>query len=95
MLVTLEQAKAQLGITLDDDDEMITAKIAAAEAYLESQLGFSIAERYPEEPPAPLAEAVIQLVAHWFENREAAGDSMRQIPFGFAEIIDSYRDWSF
>lgn len=95
MLITLEQAKPQLGITLTEDDDLITAKIAAAQGYLENALGYSIEERYPEAVPDPLIEAALQLVASWFENREAAGEGLKPIPFGVAEIISGHRDWSF
>lgn len=99
MLITLEQARAQLSLFDTVDDALITSKIAAAESYLNSQLGFIIAERFGGEgqdptPPA-LAEAALQLVAHWYENREAGGEALRAIPFGVSEIIDAHRDWSF
>jgi uncharacterized phage protein (predicted DNA packaging) len=95
MLVTLDQVKEQAGVTLNEDDDLLTAKIAAAEGYLESALGYSIAERYTAAPPAPLVEAALQLVAHWYENREAAGESLKPIPFSVTETIQAYRDWSF
>ncbi len=40
--------------------------------------------------PADLAEAVLQLAAHWFEHREAAGDSLSETPLGLASLLAPY-----
>lgn len=42
--------------------------------------------------PASLKAAIKLLIGHWYANREAAGDTMTQIPFGVAAILDSYRN---
>ncbi len=62
-------------------------------------LGYAIADRFggTDQPPVPadLCEAVLQLAAHWYEVREAAGDGMREIPFGVSDIVMGRKDWSF
>ena len=47
--------------------------------------------------PAPLVEAIKALVAHWYENREAAlvGITASELPFGLGDVLNQYRAWSF
>lgn len=88
---------AQLALTADapaEDLVLVEAKIAAAQGHVERLLGFAIAERFPDAPPPPLKEAVMQLAAWWFENREAVSDS-RVLPFGVEDIVNEYKDWAF
>lgn len=94
-IVTLADAKAHLAVTLDDDDTLISAKIEAAQTFVESWLGYAIADEFPE-PPADLKEAVLQLTAHYYENREASvvGVSAAIVPFGVREILTSRRRWT-
>lgn len=100
-IVTLQDAKEQLGLTPshDEDDWLIAGKIDAAQNHIERMLGFRIEQRFDDEslrpvPPA-LKEAVLQLVAWWFENREAATDMGRELPFGVRDIVDGFREWTF
>lgn len=97
-IVTLPQIKAQLGITADigsADDALLTDKIAAAQAHIERGLGFKIADRFggEDQDPVPpdLAEAVLQLVAWWYDDHSGE----KEPPFGVADIIMSHKDWSF
>lgn len=43
--------------------------------------------------PAPLREAILLLVGHWFLNREAAvvGASVAELPLGVAALLSTYR----
>lgn len=93
-IITLADAKAHLGVTLDDDDALITNKIEAAQAAIEQLLGYEIEERFTTVP-GDLKEAVRQLAAHYFENREAAvvGVSAGFVPLGVADIVRNRRDW--
>lgn len=99
MIVTTAEMKAQIGWTegLPNDDALMDRKLAAAQDHLERLLGFKIETTYPSDVPAALKEAVLQLAAHWFENREAsvAGVTMIAIPFGVEQIISEYRGYSF
>lgn len=100
-IVTLEDMKAHLGITDDADDDLITEKIDAAQAWLEAQLGYSIEETWPgteDSPsvttaPADLVEAVRQQTAHMYENREATvvGLSITETPAAVADTIRNHR----
>lgn len=103
--IPLAEMKEQLGLTGDqtDDDGLIQGKIDAAENHIDRLLGYSMRTRYPApdgDPvaaavPASLQEAVAQLAAWWFENREAATDMNRELPFGVREIVNEYREWTF
>lgn len=98
MIVALADLKAHLNITFDTDDALIAQKIEAAQAHVESDVGFSIKTVYadPLVIPEPLREAVRLYAAHLYENREASivGVSIMAVP-GYRDIINSYRDWSF
>ena len=82
------------------DFDLLPRKIAAAQDHIERWLGYKIEAIYGGEDqdpiPPSLVEAVCQLAAWWYENRETASEiSFREAPFGVAEIVNSYRDWSF
>lgn len=93
MTVTLDSMKAHLAITEDHDDELIAEKITVATAFIEAQIGKPFADFDPL--PAPLFEAVRQVAAHLYENREATivDASVREVPFGVAELIAPYVEW--
>ena len=103
-IVTVDQLKEQLNLTDDlgsGDDALLGRKIAAAQGHLERLLGFKIEETYGgggQEPiPPSLIEAVCQLAAHWYENREGAvvGATAQALPFGLSDIVREFREWSF
>lgn len=101
MIVDLATVKQQLGVTLDIDDVMITRKIAAAQNHIERMLGYKIEEQFggldQDDIPPSLVEAVSQLAAHWYENREATlvGVNAQMLPLGVQDIVREYRCWSF
>ncbi|WP_342642877.1 head-tail connector protein [Rhodoligotrophos ferricapiens] len=47
----------------------------------------------PEDVPQPLRQAILQLVAHWYENREpvALGDHAFEIPAMINALVAPYR----
>ena len=101
-IVTFLQLGDQLNFTPDvglEDQPLMVAKIEAAQAHIERLLGYQIEARFggTGQPPIPpdLCEAVLQLAAHWYEVREAAGDGLKEIPYGVSEIVMGRKDWSF
>jgi uncharacterized phiE125 gp8 family phage protein len=45
--------------------------------------------------PAPIRQAVLLLVGHWFDNGEAAsGSAMVSLPYGVEHLLSPYRIWS-
>lgn len=104
MIVDVAILKQQLnatGIPGTDDDALIERKIEAAQNHIERLLGFKIEETYggtdQDEIPPALVEAVCQLAAHWYENREATlvGVSAQELPFGVWQIVNEFREYSF
>lgn len=101
-IVTLPQLKEQLAFTSDIgdvDDALLQRKLDAAQNHVERLLGFRIEASFGGEDqeaiPPVLIEAVSQLAAWWYENREAAGEGAREMPFGVAEIVTEYREFTF
>ncbi|SEB43412.1 uncharacterized phage protein (possible DNA packaging) [Nitratireductor aquibiodomus] len=94
-IISVEDAKAHLNITVDTDDALLSGKIEAAEAWISRWLETPLAEM--AEVPADLKEAVRLLVGHLYENREATlvGITAEEIPFGIWDIINQHRAWSF
>jgi Phage gp6-like head-tail connector protein len=101
MIVTLDELKSQLNQTLDVDDTLITSKILAAQQHIERLLGFGIEATYGGSGQSPipddLKEAVMQLAAWWYEQRETAlvGVSSQSVPFGVTEIVQEYRSFTY
>lgn len=103
-IVTIDELHAQLALAepfeLHQDDPLLQRKLDAAQGHLERILGFRIEDRFggagqPAVPPS-LREAVCQLAAWWYEQREAAVvETAREIPFGVSELVREFRDWSF
>lgn len=97
-IVTLSDMKSHLGIVDDTDDALISAKIDAAQAWLEQMLGYDIATEFaaPLVVPFDLVEAVKQVAAHFYENREASlvGLAAVETPFGVWDIVANRRNYS-
>ena len=96
-IVTLAEMKEHLNIVDTIDDDLIGRKIGAAEAHLCRMLGFDMVVEYPDGVPEDLKEAIRQLAAHWYENREAtvAGLSISTVPLGVEEIVRERRRYVF
>lgn len=95
-IVTLEQVKLHARVDHDDEDDLLERQIDAAQNMIERSLGYSIEAEFDEDVPPALGEAVCQLVAHWYANRELGdgGVAMTAIPYGVDEIIREFRNWS-
>ncbi len=50
----------------------------------------------PDDVPGSLKEAILQLAAWWYEQRETAtvDGSPRETPFGVTAIINEHREWT-
>lgn len=94
-IISVEDAKAHMNVSIDDDDTLIAAKIEAAEAFIDRWLKEPMADM--EEVPADLKQAVLMLVAHFYENREATvvGVSADEVPLGIWDIVNQHREWAF
>lgn len=95
MIISVDEAKRHLNVTDDTDDVLLADKIAAAEAWIDRWLETPFADL--DAVPADLKEAVLMLVGHLYENREATlvGITAEEIPFGVWDLITPHRAWSF
>lgn len=93
-MISLDDIKAHLNVTTDIDDELIRAKLAAATAWVSAYTGIAADAA---EIPASVLEAVRQIAAHLYQNRELAvvGISAQSLPFGALELLSSDRKWAF
>jgi hypothetical protein len=101
-IISFDDMRYHLALTDDapgEDQLLLQGKIEAAQNHIERLLGFKIEEEFGgagQDPvPPALCEAVLQLAAWWFENREAGGEASRPMPFGVAEIVAEYREYTF
>ena len=94
-LLSVEDLKAHLRVTLGDDDALIEVKIAAAEDWIGQFVGKPLAEFDPL--PESLKEAVRQLVAHWYNQREAVliGVSAENVPLSVFDLMQPHRTFYF
>lgn len=94
-VIELADLKAHLNVTFDTDDDLITGKIEAAEDWIAMFVGMD----WPPASPVSgaLKEAIRQLAAHLYENREASlvGVTSQDLPFGLLDLLTPYRAWAF
>jgi hypothetical protein len=92
--MTLDQAKAHLNVTFDADDALLTDKLAAAKAWVSA---YTACDPDADTAPAPIREAVLQLTAHMYQNREVnlVGITAMALPFGFLDLLAPYRAFAF
>lgn len=92
--VSLVDARRQIKLEEDDDSEdgLLSIFIAAAKRSCSSITGYSLTVG---EVPAPstgdvdaIRLAMLMLVAHWYENREAVTGNTRTIPTKLALSVD-------
>jgi len=90
MFITLDQAKAQMRVTHDEDDEQIEEMIEAASAtiydYLKSAAAAfvdSSLEVDEDAVPATVVMACKITVADWYKNREGQRDNAVPAEFGY------------
>lgn len=93
MIITVEDIKRHLNIQHNEDDEILSDKLIAATACVENFIGEQIYSPHPE----PIKEAIRQLAAHFYENREPVviGQQAYSLPYGVFDLVGPYRVWRF
>ncbi|KHJ54541.1 hypothetical protein LA66_14015 [Aureimonas altamirensis] len=88
MPVTVAEAKMHLRVEDDLEDAYITGLIETATDYVES---VGVASATPVAPA--VRHAVLLLVAHFYENRSAAGEQpSNAIAFGVNALLAPHRE---
>jgi hypothetical protein len=100
MMISTDDLRRHLNITGTDDDVLLADKILAASEWV--SLYTAIPNGCdPDDAtcsiPEPVKEAVRQLAAHLYENREASliGVTSQSLPFGLLDLLMPYRAWVF
>jgi uncharacterized phage protein (predicted DNA packaging) len=85
--------KAHLNVTTDADDSLIASKLASATEWVAIYTGAEVTD----DAPAPVVEAIKQLAAHLYQNRESSlvGVTAQVLPFGMLDLLEPYRAWAF
>lgn len=100
MMISTTDLRRHLNITGTDDDVLLGEKILAASEWVSLYTAIPN-ECDPDEDacdiPEPVKEAVRQLAAHLYENREATliGVTSQSLPFGLLDLLMPYRAWVF
>lgn len=81
MVLTLEEAKKYLRVDGDEEDDLITSFVIAAEMYIKNATSKNVNLK---SELAKLAARI--LIAHWHENREAVGKA-EQLAFSLQSIL--------
>lgn len=80
--------KQQLNLDHDLDDALLTHKLNAAEDWIGSYIGAPLTEPVP----ASVTEAVLQLAAFWYGQRESASELRTlPVPFGVHVLLAPHR----
>lgn len=99
MAIDLNALKEHCNVTGTDDDNVLSRSLSGAQKHLERLLGFALDDvvEFPTGTPADVEMAVLQLAAHWYENREASlvGVSAQVLPLSVTEIVAEYRNYSY
>lgn len=89
MTIDLTAAKQHCHVDFDDDDAMLTQYIAAANDHL----GAIGVDMTADPLPASIDQAVLLLVAYYYDNREAVGpDDNKLVELGVDRLIAPYRE---
>ena len=88
--ITLDQAKAHLRVGTGDSDAYITDLLDAAIDHI----GSIDVDTSVDPLPAPVRQAALLLIGHWYENREAVtvGFRGKDLPMGVDRLLAPYRE---
>jgi uncharacterized phage protein (predicted DNA packaging) len=88
--ITTTEVQAYLRLDSDEEAAIIAGLIAAARAHVEQATGMTLGDE--AMVPAPLRQAMLMLIGHWFNAREAAAEeSLEPVPHGVKALIAPFR----
>lgn len=88
--ITLEMVKHQCRIDHDDEDDLLMRYLNAALIHASNYIDGLLDESNPV-----VQQAVLLLVGHWYDNREAVNNDYQtpqSISFGFEALLQPYRN---
>lgn len=86
--ITLEMVKHQCRIDHDDEDDLLMHYLNAALIHASNYIDGLL-----DESNLAVQQAVLLLVGHWYDNREAVNNDYQtpqSIPFGFEALLQPY-----
>jgi uncharacterized phage protein (predicted DNA packaging) len=97
--------KKHLRVDHDDEDDLIAGYTQASVDFVEHYCDGALVSELTipavnEEPPreviftAGIWHAILLLTAYWYENREAAGQELTEIPLGVEPLLLRHRKWN-
>lgn len=99
-LPTIEELKQQVNVDHDDDDNLLLTYSSAAKTTIENHINRKL---YEDSVPDDCSNgmvinnvikvAIMMLVAHWYDNREAVAvnSSAVVLPLAYQMLINPYR----
>lgn len=99
-LPTIEELKQQVNVDHDDDDNLLLTYSSAAKTTIENYINRKL---YEDSVPDDCSNgmvinnvikvAILMLVAHWYDNREAVAvnSSAVVLPLAYQMLINPYR----
>lgn len=92
MVPTLQAVKAHLRVDGDDEDALIQGYLDAAIGSVESFTERTFSGFGAEAMPPAVAQAVLLLVGHFYEHREAVSDKQTAVvPMAFEYLLWPHR----
>lgn len=100
----LSKLKKHLRVEGDEEDDLITGYAQAAIDFVENYCDGALVKTLTppvinQDPPreviftAGIWHAILLLTAYWYENREAAGQELTEIPLGVEPLLLRHRKW--
>jgi len=89
-MVTVEEAKLHCHVSHDEEDASFVTYIGAATEWL----GKIDVDVVTDPMPIPIKQAILLIVALYYDNREAIPEVRRStpLPFGVEALIAPYRE---
>lgn len=90
--------KNYLRVDYEEDDNLISIMMKAAQMFIQSYLNKTFDEIIEEkgEIPDEFTIAYLAIVSHWYDRREIQSDkaTSNELSYIFSGILDMHRDWN-
>ncbi|WP_122679945.1 head-tail connector protein [Pseudomonas viridiflava] len=91
-MIELSLVKAHLRVDHDAEDDLIQGYLDGALSHVEMHCDRVLVEGVPVIPEQmgltkDVRQAVLLLVGHWYENREAVGSGLTEVPLAVERLL--------